>query len=114
MASFLAFHVDLADFHLNGAGGDEESGLLGEMPPPKSLGWRQGVLIPCLLNIWGGIMFLRLGWVVGQNGIWLALLTLILSYIVTTSTALSLCAIVTNGEVKGGGIYFSGGQKHGS
>jgi hypothetical protein len=27
----------------------------------KKLGWKQGVLIPCLLNIWGGIMLLRLG-----------------------------------------------------
>lgn len=58
-------------------------------------------------------MFLRLGWVVGQNGIWLAIATLVLSYVVTTSTALSLCAIVTNGEVKGGGIYFLVGRSMG-
>ena len=72
-----------------------------------------GVLVPCLLNIWGGIMFLRLGWVVGQAGIWLALVILILSYVVTTITTLSLCAIVTNGEVKGGGIYFLVGRTMG-
>lgn len=55
-------------------------------------------------------MFLRLGWVVGQAGIWVALLILSLSYIVTTLTTLSLCAIVTNGEVKGGGIYYLVGR----
>ncbi|KAK9703967.1 hypothetical protein QE152_g28993 [Popillia japonica] len=33
------------------------------------LGWIQGVLIPCLLNIWGVMLFLRLSWVVAQSGI---------------------------------------------
>jgi solute carrier family 12 sodium/potassium/chloride transporter 2 len=44
--------------------------------------------------------------VVGQAGILLAILILILSYVVTTITTLSLSAIVTNGQVRGGGIYF--------
>lgn len=33
------------------------------------LGWIQGVLIPCLLNIWGVMLFLRLSWIVAQSGI---------------------------------------------
>ncbi len=70
------------------------------------LGWFNGVMVPCLLNIWGVIMFLRLTWVVGQAGIILAVAIITLSNIVTTITALSLFAIVTNGEVKGGGAYF--------
>lgn len=32
------------------------------------LGWVQGVLIPCLLNIWGVMLFLRLSWIVAQAG----------------------------------------------
>lgn len=32
-------------------------------------GWVQGVLVRCLLNIWGVMLFLRLSWVVGQAGI---------------------------------------------
>ena len=36
------------------------------------LDWFSGVFVPCLLNIWGVIMFLRTGWVVGQAGIWQA------------------------------------------
>lgn len=32
------------------------------------LGWIQGVLVRCLLNIWGVMLFLRLPWVVGQSG----------------------------------------------
>lgn len=33
------------------------------------LGWIQGVLIPCLLNIWGVMLFLRLSWVVAEAGV---------------------------------------------
>lgn len=32
-------------------------------------GWIQGVLMRCLLNIWGVMLFLRLSWVVAQTGI---------------------------------------------
>jgi Amino acid permease len=32
-------------------------------------GWIQGVLVRCLLNIWGVMLFLRLSWVVGQAGV---------------------------------------------
>jgi len=51
-------------------------------------------------------MFLRLGWVVGQAGILQGSAIIILSNVVTTITSLSLCAIATNGAVKGGGAYY--------
>lgn len=70
------------------------------------LGWIQGVLIPCLLNIWGVMLFLRLSWVVSQAGIGESLLIISISAGVCIITTLSLSAISTNGEVKGGGVYF--------
>ncbi|XP_034943442.1 bumetanide-sensitive sodium-(potassium)-chloride cotransporter isoform X2 [Chelonus insularis] len=70
------------------------------------LGWIQGVLIPCLLNIWGVMLFLRLSWIVAQAGISWSLLIIGISAVVCVITTLSLSAISTNGEVKGGGIYF--------
>nr|CAI5840080.1 unnamed protein product [Callosobruchus analis] len=70
------------------------------------LGWIQGVLIPCLLNIWGVMLFLRLSWVVAQAGIGLSLVIIGISAVVCIITTLSLSAICTNGEVKGGGIYY--------
>jgi solute carrier family 12 (sodium/potassium/chloride transporter), member 2 len=70
------------------------------------LGWIQGVLIPCLLNIWGVMLFLRLAWVVGQSGIVQSLVIIGISYVVCVITTLSLSAICTNGDVKGGGIYY--------
>ncbi|CAL8122010.1 unnamed protein product [Orchesella dallaii] len=69
-------------------------------------GWIEGVLVRCLLNIWGVMLFLRLSWVVAQAGIGLAIVIICLSATVTTLTALSMSAISTNGLVKGGGIYF--------
>ncbi|KAG8183992.1 hypothetical protein JTE90_001523 [Oedothorax gibbosus] len=69
-------------------------------------GWIQGVLVRCLLNIWGVMLFLRLSWVVGQAGIGLACLIILLATLVTVLTTLSMSAICTNGEVKGGGTYY--------
>lgn len=63
-------------------------------------------MIPCLLNIWGVMLFLRLSWVVAQSGIWQTLVIIAISAIVCVITTLSLSAISTNGEVKGGGVYF--------
>ena len=47
------------------------------------LGTFEGVLTPCLLNIWGVIMFLRLGWVVGHAGTMQAVLIILFSNVVT-------------------------------
>lgn len=66
------------------------------------LGWIQGVLIPCLLNIWGVMLFLRLSWVVAQAGILQSIIIIGISAVVCVITTLSLSAISTNGEVKGG------------
>ena len=60
----------------------------------------------CLLNIFGVIMFLRLGWVVGQAGIILGIVIILMSGVVTTVTTMSMAAICTNGEVKAGGAYY--------
>uniref|UniRef100_A0AAR5PV11 Bumetanide-sensitive sodium-(Potassium)-chloride cotransporter n=1 Tax=Dendroctonus ponderosae TaxID=77166 RepID=A0AAR5PV11_DENPD len=70
------------------------------------LGWIQGVLIPCMLNIFGVMLFLRLSWVVAEAGTALSLVIILVSAVVCVITTLSLSAICTNGEVKGGGIYY--------
>lgn len=62
--------------------------------------------IRCVLNIWGVMLFIRLSWVVGQAGIGLAAVIILLSGVVTVITTLSMSAICTNGEVKGGGAYY--------
>lgn len=65
-----------------------------------------GVFTPCVLTILGVIMFLRFGFVVGQAGLWAALLIVLASKVITLLTTLSLSAIATNTKVEGGGAYF--------
>jgi solute carrier family 12 sodium/potassium/chloride transporter 2 len=52
------------------------------------------------------MLFLRLSWVTGQAGIGLACVIILISTVVTVLTSLSMSAICTNGEVKGGGTYY--------
>ena len=52
------------------------------------------------------MLFLRLSWVAGQAGFGLAASIILLATAVTTITSLSMSAICTNGEVKGGGTYY--------
>ncbi|KFD55491.1 hypothetical protein M513_03543 [Trichuris suis] len=74
--------------------------------PAQKLGWIQGVLIRCILCIFGVILYLRLAWITAHAGVALSLLIVFIASSVTMLTSLSLCAIATNGEVKGGGAYF--------
>ena len=69
-------------------------------------GMFEGVFARCLLNIWGVIMFLRMGWMVGQAGAWEATSIVVVAMTVTIITTLSLSAICTNGTIKSGGAYY--------
>ncbi|XP_070136599.1 bumetanide-sensitive sodium-(potassium)-chloride cotransporter isoform X2 [Drosophila bipectinata] len=82
---------------------DLESGIMNGI---LKFGWIKGVLIRCLLNIWGVMLFLRLSWVVGQAGIVEGFVLILTTTAVTTITALSMSAISTNGVIKGGGTYY--------
>eukprot|EP00484_Ammonia_sp_Unknown_P019247 CAMPEP_0197034636 /NCGR_PEP_ID=MMETSP1384-20130603/12685_1 /TAXON_ID=29189 /ORGANISM="Ammonia sp." /LENGTH=991 /DNA_ID=CAMNT_0042464585 /DNA_START=32 /DNA_END=3007 /DNA_ORIENTATION=- len=73
---------------------------------PAKFGTLDGVFGRCLLCMWGVIMFLRTGWIVGNAGIWQTTMVMILSASITFFTTLSLSAICTNGEISHGGPYF--------
>uniref|UniRef100_A0A8C6P502 Solute carrier family 12 member 10, tandem duplicate 1 n=1 Tax=Nothobranchius furzeri TaxID=105023 RepID=A0A8C6P502_NOTFU len=101
-----------------------EPDIENEAPAPKDeapprFGWIEGVMIRCMLNIWGVILFLRLTWITSQAGIGktsccslLTCLIILMSVVVTVVTALSISAIATNGSViifvqySTGGTYF--------
>ena len=66
----------------------------------------QGVLMKCMLNIWGVMLYLRLTWVVGQAGLVEGLLMIAIANLVTIITATSMSAVCTNGAIKAGGVYY--------
>ncbi|ELW66186.1 Solute carrier family 12 member 3 [Tupaia chinensis] len=87
---------------------EDEAGANSEKSPgePVRFGWVKGVMIRCMLNIWGVILYLRLPWITAQAGIVLTWIIILLSVTVTSITGLSISAISTNGKVKSGGTYF--------
>jgi amino acid transporter len=71
-----------------------------------NLGTFAGVFTPSILTILGIILFLRLGYVVGNAGLARALIILALANAISMLTTFSLSAIATNLKVKGGGDYY--------
>ncbi|KAM6909135.1 solute carrier family 12 member 6 isoform 3-T3 [Xenentodon cancila] len=92
-----------------GAKEHEEAESIGEKKKPTKspqMGTFMGVYLPCLQNIFGVILFLRLTWVVGTAGVLQALCIVFLCCCCTMLTAISMSAIATNGVVPAGGSYF--------
>ncbi|XP_046897600.1 solute carrier family 12 member 4 isoform X1 [Hypomesus transpacificus] len=87
---------------------DAESAGPARNKAPKSpnMGTLMGVYLPCLQNIFGVILFLRLTWIVGTAGIVQSFLIVFMCCSCTMLTAISMSAIATNGVVPAGGAYF--------
>ena len=66
----------------------------------------KGVFTPSILTIIGVVMYLRFGWVLGSVGLVKTLTIVTLSSTITFLTGLSISALATNMQVKGGGAYF--------
>lgn len=73
---------------------------------PKKFGTFLGVYVPSMLMLFGVIIFLRLGWIVGVGGLFTTLSIISLASLIALITVLSMSAIATNIEVKAGGIYY--------
>jgi solute carrier family 12 sodium/potassium/chloride transporter 2 len=71
----------------------------------QRFGTFNGVFVPTLMTILGVIMYLRLGWVVGNVGLVGAWIIIALSFLITTATALSMSSIVSNVRIGAGGAY---------
>lgn len=71
----------------------------------KKFGTFGGVFTPNVLTILGVIMYLRLGWVVGNAGLLGAIIIILLAKSVTICTGLSMSSITTNIKIGAGGAY---------
>ncbi|KAI3376227.1 hypothetical protein L3Q82_016735, partial [Scortum barcoo] len=105
LLSRLANYTNLTQ----GAKEHEEAESIGEKKKASKspqMGTFMGVYLPCLQNIFGVILFLRLTWVVGTAGVLQGLCIVFICCCCTMLTAISMSAIATNGVVPAGGAYF--------
>lgn len=65
-----------------------------------------GVFTPSLLTILGVIMYMRLGWVVGEAGLITTIAIIFLAHVISVTTGLSISSIATDKKIKTGGIYY--------
>ncbi|XP_044074867.1 solute carrier family 12 member 9-like isoform X2 [Siniperca chuatsi] len=72
----------------------------------RKLGVVFGVVIPTLLSMFSVVVFLRIGFVVGQAGLYESIAMFLVAYLIITMTVLSVCAISTNGALDAGGAYY--------
>ncbi|XP_069368141.1 solute carrier family 12 member 7 isoform X2 [Paralichthys olivaceus] len=85
---------------------DDDEGSKKKAVKSPQMGTFMGVYLPCLQNILGVILFLRLTWIVGTAGILESLAIVCLCCSCTMLTAISMSAIATNGVVPAGGSYY--------
>ena len=77
----------------------------GETAEDNKFGTLAGVFVPTILTILGAIMYLRLGWVTGNAGLFGALLIIFLAHLITFTTGLSVSSVATNTRVGAGGAF---------
>lgn len=76
------------------------------MPQKKKFGTFAGVFTPSVLTILGVIMYMRLGWVVGNAGLIGAIVIIIIAHVIAVTTGLSVSSVATDKKIGAGGIYY--------
>ena len=72
----------------------------------KKFGTFAGVFTPSLLTILGVIMYMRLGWVVGNAGLIGAIIIILIAHVIAITTGLSVSSVATDKKIGAGGIYY--------
>ncbi|CBY33684.1 unnamed protein product [Oikopleura dioica] len=100
IASYTSFSLSAGEAEKNEEDSKEKK------DEPSKLGTLMGVYLPCVQNIFGVILFIRMPWIVGLAGIWEGLGLIFFCCLTTMLTAISMSAIATNGRVPAGGSYY--------
>lgn len=72
----------------------------------KKFGTFAGVFTPSILTILGVIMYMRLGWVVGNSGLLGTLAIILIAHVIAVTTGLSVSSVATDKKIGAGGIYY--------
>uniref|UniRef100_A0A6Q2WY59 Solute carrier family 12 member 5b n=1 Tax=Esox lucius TaxID=8010 RepID=A0A6Q2WY59_ESOLU len=96
----------LANYSNLPQGSKEHEEAENEEGAAPSLGTLMGVYLPCIQNIFGVILFLRMTWMVGIGGVFGSFFIVFMCCSTTMLTAISMSAIATNGVVPAGGSYY--------
>ena len=76
------------------------------MTDKNKFGVFAGVFTPSLLTILGVIMYMRLGWVVGNAGLFGTILIILIAHVISIATGLSVSSVATDKKIGAGGIYY--------
>ncbi|RLD28703.1 MAG: Na-K-Cl cotransporter [Bacteroidetes bacterium] len=76
------------------------------MPVQKKFGTFAGVFTPSILTILGVILYMRLGWVVGNAGLIGSILIIVIAHVIAVTTGLSISSVATDKKIGAGGIYY--------
>ncbi len=76
------------------------------MTEKNKFGAFAGVFTPSILTILGVIMYMRLGWVVGNAGLVGAIAIIIIAHVIAITTGLSVSSVATDKKIGAGGIYY--------
>ncbi|XP_066542897.1 solute carrier family 12 member 8 [Hoplias malabaricus] len=72
---------------------------------PVLFGTWDGVFTTCMINIFGVVLFLRTGWLVGNTGVWLGMFLVSLVVQVALVTVMSGIGVCERCSVGSGGVY---------
>lgn len=70
------------------------------------MGTLTGVYLPNILQMFGVILFMRLGWILSQAGLYKMVFIITLCSSILAITGLSMTSIVTNMKIGSGGTYY--------
>ncbi|XP_069068981.1 solute carrier family 12 member 9-like [Pleurodeles waltl] len=99
----LTYRLVSMSTEVEAAGGDPSKSKGGRR---KKLSTFFGVVVPTLLSMFSVVLFLRIGFAVGQAGLYETVGMFIVAYVIIVMTVLAVCAISTNGALDAGGAYY--------